>query len=215
MTAAVPQAHRVLVVDDDAQVLSVLEQALDRRGYAVSVAADAESALELLKRTRYDLVLMDVRLPGMNGLEAVEELQKIDRRTPVIVMTALTSRDIAVDAVSRGAYDYCRKPFRVDDIEIVMQRALARRRLVADLEALREQLAAGGPCLDDPRHLTLGERVGLLERAFVLDALTRSGGVQAAAARLLGVSERSMWHLVKKHGIEVERMKKVGAGSER
>lgn len=207
------RACHVLVVDDDLQVQHLLRDALERRHYMVSIAPDAEGALRLLHAGGYDVVLMDVRLPGMNGLDAVDEIRKIDHRTPIIVMTAHGTRDTAVEAVRRGAYDYCRKPFRIDEIEIVMRRALEKRRLVAELERLRGHLAAGIGPWDGPQQ-TLGERVGQIERAFVLDALARAGGVQAAAARLLGVSERSVWHLVKKHGIEVAQLKQaVGGGT--
>jgi two-component system response regulator AtoC len=204
----------VLVVDDDVQVQELLKEVLERRHYAVSAEQDAEGALRSLRSSRYDVVLMDVRLPGMSGFEAIEEIRKRDHRTPIIVMTAHGTRDTAVEAVRRGAYDYCRKPFRIDEIEIVMRRALEKRRLVAELERLREHLASGVGPSDGSSAQTLGEKMDQIERAFVLDALARAGGVQAAAARLLGVSERSVWHLVKKHGIEVARLKQaVGRGA--
>ena len=206
----VPTRNHILVVDDDRGTQALLREALERRDYQVSAVDDAECALEAMARQHFDLVLLDVCLRGMNGLDAVRAMQALDHRTPIIVMTAHSTRDTAAEAVGRGAYDYCRKPFRIDDLERIVRRALEKRRLVAELEQLREQLAAGGPAAGGSGPLTLGERVDLLERAFVLDALARSGGVQAAAARLLGVSERSMWHLVKKHRIEVARMKELG-----
>ena len=85
---------------------------------------------------------MDVRLPGMSGLDAVDEIQKLDRRTPIIIMTAHGTRDTALEAVRRGAYDYFTKPFRLDEMEIIVRRALEKRRLIAELERLRQQLAA-------------------------------------------------------------------------
>jgi two-component system response regulator AtoC len=204
----------VLVVDDDTQIQALLKEALERRHHTVSIEPHAEGALRSLRTGRYDVVLMDVRLPGMSGLDAIDEILRLDHRTPIIVMTAHGTREMAVDAVRRGAYDYCRKPFRIDELEIVMRRALEKRRLVGELERLREDLASGIGGRDGRQPQTLGERVGQIERAFVLDALARAGGVQAAAARLLGVSERSVWHLVKKHGIEVARLKQtVGNGT--
>ena len=210
--AAVP--CRVLVVDDDARIRHLLQETLERRQYAVAVEPDAERALWRLHTARYDVVLMDVRLPGMSGLEAMDRIRTVDHRTPVIVMTAHGTRDTAGAAVRRGAYDYCRKPFRVDELESVMRRALEKRRLVAELEQLREHLASNVGTWDGPQPRTLGERIGQIERAFVLDALARAGGVQAAAARLLGVTERSVWHLGKKHRIEVAQLKRaVGSGT--
>lgn len=208
-----PGPCRVLVVDDDIGIQQLLKEALEQRRYAVTVEPHAEGALVSLAAAPYDVVLMDVRLPGMSGLDALDEIRKLDHRMPIIVMTAHGTRDTGIDVVQRGAYDYCRKPFRIDEIELVMRRAIEKRRLVAELERLREHLAAGVGPGDGQQPATLGERIGQIERAFVLDALARAGGVQAAAARLLGVSERSVWHLVKKHGIEVSRLKQaVGHG---
>src|SRR5688500_2470667 len=87
---------------------------------------------------------MDVRLPGMSGLDAVNEIQKVDRKTPIIVMTAHGTRDTALEAVRRGAYDYFTKPFKLDEMEIIIRRALERRRLSHEIERLREQLASSG-----------------------------------------------------------------------
>jgi two-component system response regulator AtoC len=135
--------HHVLIVDDDPQMQFFLKEALERQQYAVCVAPSAEAALESLKANKFDLILMDVRLPAMSGLEAVEEIQRLDRRTPIIVMTAHGTRDSALDAVRRGAYDYFTKPFSLDEMEIVVRRALERRRLQAELDRLSEQIASG------------------------------------------------------------------------
>jgi two-component system response regulator AtoC len=135
--------HHVLIVDDDPQMQFFLKEALERQQYAVCVAPSAEAALESLKTDKFDLILMDVRLPAMSGLEAVEEIQRLDRRTPIIVMTAHGTRDSALDAVRRGAYDYFTKPFSLEEMEIVVRRALERRRLQAELDRLSEQIASG------------------------------------------------------------------------
>ena len=135
---------QILVVDDDPQMQFFLKEALERQQYAVTVKPSAETALEALASATFDLILMDVRLPGMNGLDAVHEIQKADRRTPIIIMTAHGTRDTALDAVRRGAYDYFTKPFRLDEMEIIVRRALEKKRMLAELEQLREQLAAAG-----------------------------------------------------------------------
>ncbi len=80
----------------------------------------------------------------MSGLDAVDAVQKIDRRTPIIVMTAHGTRDTALEAVRRGAYDYFTKPFRLDELEMIVRRALEKKRLLAEVERLREQLAGSG-----------------------------------------------------------------------
>ena len=157
----------VLIVDDDLQMQFFLKEALERQQYDVSVAPSAEAAIDAIKAEKFDLILMDVRLPGMSGLEAVEEIQTLDRRTPIIVMTAHGTRESALDAVRRGAYDYFTKPFSLDEMEIVVRRALERRRLQMELERLSEQLASGrrrGRLLGSSRAMeevfTLIDRVG-------------------------------------------------------
>jgi two-component system response regulator AtoC len=132
----------ILAVDDDPEMQFFLKEALERQQYAVTLHHRAEDALESLAVSRYDLVLMDVRLPGMSGLDALEEIQKIDRRVPVNVMTANGTRETALEAVRRGAYDYFTKPFRLEEMEIVIRRALERRKLAGEVDRLRDQLAA-------------------------------------------------------------------------
>jgi two-component system response regulator AtoC len=135
-------SYQLLVVDDDPQMQFFLKEALERQEYAVRVMGSAEEALDALKDERFDLILMDVRLPGISGLEAVDEIQKADRRTPIIIMTAHGSRDSALDAVRRGAYDYFTKPFSLDELEIIVRRALEKKRLLGELERLSHELAA-------------------------------------------------------------------------
>src|SRR5688500_192034 len=136
--------YQILVVDDDPQMQFFLKEALEREKYAVTVRPSAEAALEALRPGAFDLILMDVRLPGMSGLDAVHEVQKTDRRTPIIIMTAHGTRDTALEAVRRGAYDYFTKPLRLDEMEIIVRRALEKTRLLGELEQLKQQLAAQG-----------------------------------------------------------------------
>jgi two-component system response regulator AtoC len=163
--------YSVLIVDDDPQMQFFLQEALERQAYGVSVVSSAEAAIEAIASEKFDLILMDVRLPGMNGLDAVQEIQKLERRTPIIVMTAHGTRDSALDAVRRGAYDYFTKPFSLDEMEIVVRRALERRRLQAELERLSEQLASGrrrGRLLGSSRAME--EVFTLIDRAGPTDS---------------------------------------------
>ena len=159
--------YQVLVVDDDPQMQFFLKEAMDLQQYAVSVAPSAEAAIEAIGKGSFDLILMDIRLPGMSGLDAVEAIQQLDCRTPIIVMTAHGTRDSALDAVRRGAYDYFTKPFSLDEMEIVVRRALEKKRLQAELDRLSAQLASGrrrGRLLGSSRAMeevfTLIDRVG-------------------------------------------------------
>src|SRR5918999_155474 len=101
---------QILIVDDEEAVCWALDRALTREGHQVSVAASAEQALAQLDRTRPDVVILDVRLPGMDGLTALGLLRQRLPRVPVLVMTAFGSLDTAVQAVAGGAFDYLTKP---------------------------------------------------------------------------------------------------------
>jgi len=131
---------RILIVDDDPQMRFFLAQALKKEAYEVDIVADATGALQRVRSDSYALVLMDVRLPDMNGLDAVREVKKQDPKTVVIVMTAYGSRDTALEAIKRGAYDYFTKPFKVEELRIVIRRALDKVELSKQVEKLKRQL---------------------------------------------------------------------------
>ncbi|MEW5983923.1 MAG: sigma-54 dependent transcriptional regulator [Acidobacteriota bacterium] len=162
----------VLVIDDDEQMQFFLKEALGRQGYAITLRSTAEEGLQVLKTgDGADLILLDIRLPGMSGLEAVGEILKIDPRVPIIIMTAHGTRDSAIDAIRRGAYDYFTKPFRLEEMEIVIRRALEKRRLNFEIERLREELAAApghGWAPASSRAMT--EVMHLIERAAPTDS---------------------------------------------
>lgn len=152
----------VLVIDDDEQMQFFLNEALRRHGYAVTIRKTAEEGLQILKVDTPDLVLLDIRLPGMSGLDAVGEILKIDPGVPIIMMTAHGTRDTAIDAIRRGAYDYFTKPFRLEEMEIVIRRALEKKKLNSEIERLREELAtspghgwvaSGSPAMAEVLHL--------------------------------------------------------------
>ncbi|MBI1873726.1 MAG: sigma-54-dependent Fis family transcriptional regulator [Acidobacteria bacterium] len=161
----------ILVVDDDEQMQFFLREALERQGYAVVVKGSAEDALEALRADSFDLMLLDVRLPGMSGLVAVEEILKVDARIPIIVMTAHGTRDSAIEAMRRGAYDYFTKPFRLDEMEIIIRRALEKRKLMTEIERLRDELASApghGRMVGASRAMT--EVFHLIERSAPTDS---------------------------------------------
>lgn len=115
---------RVLVVDDEQAICWALQQALTEDGHRVVTVATAEEALKASQSERPDVILMDVRLPGMDGIAALAELRKDPASTPVIIMTAFGSLDIAVGAINSGAFEYLPKPFDLDDAISVIRRAL-------------------------------------------------------------------------------------------
>jgi len=133
-------AEKVLVVDDEEEMQFMLREALTTRGFGVVVAPDAETALDLLHAGGLDLVLLDIRLTGLSGLDAIPKILEIDRDVPVVMMTAHGSRELAVRAMRAGAYDFFEKPFKIDELTTVVRRALEKRALVREIGSLKERL---------------------------------------------------------------------------
>jgi two-component system, NtrC family, nitrogen regulation response regulator GlnG len=128
----------ILVVDDEEAVCWTLERALSSEGHHVDVAASAEEAFRLAAKQRPDAIILDVRLPGMDGLSALDRLRQLSGDAPVIVITAFGNLATAVRAVEGGAFDYLTKPFDLDHALIVVSRALQRRALQSAPPAVAE-----------------------------------------------------------------------------
>ncbi len=123
----VPSGHEVLLVDDEAVVLTVLREALRRGGYRVTTAASGEEAIELMQRRTFDLVLTDKNLPGTSGLEVARIARALPSPPAVILMTGYSSYESAVEALDMGAYDYIEKPIGdLDNLRFRVRRALSR-----------------------------------------------------------------------------------------
>ena len=135
--------ERVLIIDDNADIRSFLQDMiLGPRGYVVTTATDGQSGLELALTQQPDLILLDVNMPRMTGLEVLEALVEHDFSGPVILMTFYGSENIAVQAFRLGVRDYVRKPFEVEEVLAAIDRALTESRLRRERERLMRQLAA-------------------------------------------------------------------------
>ena len=132
----------ILVIDDEEIMREILEALLAREGYDVRLAANALEGLELVRSVPFDAAIVDMMMPGMDGISALDEIKKIDDDLPVLMITAFASVENAIAAMKRGAYDYITKPFKNDEVLVVLRNALAQRRLVAENRALRQNLQA-------------------------------------------------------------------------
>ncbi len=153
---------RILVVDDELSMREVLEIYFSQEGHAVRTAADGLAGQALLDAEAFDLVVTDLRMPGAGGLEVLAHAQAHHPTVPVIIMTAFASTETALQAMKAGAYDYFTKPFKLDEISVVIAKALERRRLVTENLQLREALA------DRRRTGNLIGRSPAMQRVFEL-----------------------------------------------
>ena len=133
---------KILVVDDDAGHRSMLLTLLGDWGYSMQAAVDGESALALCAQQSFDLILMDVRMTGMSGLEALQRIKLEQPTLPILLMTAYSDIKTAVEAIKSGAYDYLTKPLDFDDLRHALDRALDHAALRSENKALQESLAA-------------------------------------------------------------------------
>ncbi|MGC8718557.1 MAG: sigma-54-dependent transcriptional regulator [Thermodesulforhabdaceae bacterium] len=129
----------ILIVDDDPQLRKSFERILASIGHEVKTASSAETGLSIVREKVPDLVIMDVRLPGMNGLEAFEEIKKIEPRLPVIIMTAYGTTETAIEATKRGAFDYILKPFDIPVMLELIEQALKAGKFMRSRVALNAE----------------------------------------------------------------------------
>lgn len=132
---------KIIIVDDDEYMREGLEETLSGGPYALQSCKDGESALGYLSDGSASLLITDMRMPGMTGMELLEKARKADPKLPVVMMTAFATIETAVEAMKKGAFDYIMKPFDAAQIEVVVQKALEHRRLVVENEYLRKELA--------------------------------------------------------------------------
>jgi len=131
--------ERILIVDDEQAMRLFLTEAMKKQGYEVVAAPNAESALDLISQEEVDVAILDVRLPGLSGIEAISRIRHINPQVVPIIMTAYSSRQLKMEAVRAGA-DFFTKPIKIEELNIVVQRALEKRRLLREVRGLEDRL---------------------------------------------------------------------------
>ncbi len=132
----------ILIVDDEASVRDWLTIYLKRAGHSYRTAANGAEALVAIKEERFDLVITDLKMPKVSGLEVLLAVKEKAPFTEVVMITAFATPETAIKAMKAGAYDYLTKPFKIDEMGLIINRALEKRALVQDVTALREQLVS-------------------------------------------------------------------------
>jgi len=142
----------VLLVDDDPLLRRLVTEQLSRSGFEMAAAVSGEEAVESLQATDYDVVLLDMRMNGMTGLDALREIRQLDDPPEVIMLTADTSLGTGIEAMRLGAYDYLTKPATLDEMEAVIRKADEKRRLVRQNAGLRAAATRGTPSAEEGAH---------------------------------------------------------------
>jgi len=136
----VSNAPKILVIDDETAILDTLRILLKREGFEVSTAIGGREGLERLPEIRPDVLLSDVRMPGVGGLEILLAAKEMDPTLPVILMTAQASLQTAIRAVNEGAFYYIQKPFANDELVAICRRAAESRQLKVENQALKTEI---------------------------------------------------------------------------
>ena len=179
----------VLIVDDERSIRLSLRTILSGLGFVIVEAARGEEAVSLVRTAQFDVILLDINMPGMGGIEVCRLMRKISPRLPIIMLTVQGSEDRKVEALDAGADDYITKPFQLREL-IARLRAAVRRNKLAEEDG--SVITVGDVCLDASRHLVLkkGRTVHLTPKQFeLLQFLMENAGKPVPHARLL----RSVW----------------------
>jgi two-component system response regulator PilR (NtrC family) len=134
--------EKILVVDDEQSLREVLSIMLKRAGYAVTSVSDGEEAIEQVQKEIFDLVITDLRMPKVDGMEVLRAVKSASPETVVLIITAFATADSAVEAMKQGAYDYLTKPFQVDEVQLIIRNALEKRRLTTENILLKREMAS-------------------------------------------------------------------------
>src|SRR5260221_3154279 len=137
---AVSHKGTILVVDDEEIMREILETLLTREGYDVRLASSGAEGLELARALPFDAAIVDIMMPGLDGIATLDELKRIDDDLNVIIITAYASIESAIAAMNTGAFDYITKPFKNDEVLVVVRNAMERRRLLNENRNLRQNI---------------------------------------------------------------------------
>ena len=136
---------KILLVDDEARALEALGRALQMMGYETVGVTDPKTAQALLAKERYDIMVADLIMPEIDGIEILEHCKKVDPDLPVIILTGYGTVKTAVEAMRKGAFDYVTKPYNIDEIDMIIKRALQQKALLHENRLLRETLSQRFP----------------------------------------------------------------------
>ena len=134
------RGHRVLVVDDDLEMGRLIADVLQEDGFFVTIMGDSLEASKILKKEDFDVIVTDLKMKGLKGLDLLEEVKRVAPLTPVIIITAFGTIESAIQAMKIGAYDYITKPFQMDELVLTVKKALENRLLKREVARLKKEV---------------------------------------------------------------------------
>jgi two-component system response regulator AtoC len=133
-------AMHILAVDDDAVACDLLREVLEQEGYQVSTAGSGQAAIHLAREVPFDLAIIDIRMPDISGIEVLKALKRANTQMPVLMTTAYSSMNTAIEAIREGAFDYLSKPCKMEELTITVKRALEQSKLLRENQYFRQEL---------------------------------------------------------------------------
>jgi two-component system nitrogen regulation response regulator NtrX len=185
---------RILVIDDERSIRNTLKEILQYEKYDVDLAEDGANGLDLLSKNEYDMVLCDIKMPGMDGIEVLENIQASFRDTPVVMISGHGNIDTAVESIKKGAFDFIEKPLDLNRLLITIRNAMDKSNLLTETRVLKKkvnqryEIIGSSPAMT--RILDMVERVALTE-ARVLITGANGTGKELLARRLHERSHRA------------------------
>ncbi|WP_306587160.1 acetoacetate metabolism transcriptional regulator AtoC [Hafnia paralvei] len=174
------QPCRILIVDDEKNVLRMLNTVFSQEGNQVFCADNGQDALAIFEQERPDVVLMDIRMPTMNGLEALQRMREKWLDTPIILMTAYAAVETAVEALRLGAFDYVIKPFELDELKLLINRALQLRNMKQEINILHRELSDSYHCdkilTNNPKMMELCRTIAKVAQSHANVLVTGESG---------------------------------------
>ncbi|MEW6674942.1 MAG: response regulator [Nitrospirota bacterium] len=197
---------KILIVEDEKSMRDVLQILLEGENYTVMAASGGDDGLSCINKDTFDLVITDIKMPKVDGFEILKKVKEVSPDTPVIMITAFGTTESAFEAMKLGAYDYIHKPFKIDEIRLIVKKAIEKKKLREELTMLKKQIKTSEETMSIPElhdeGIDLDRIIETIEKNYLLKALEKTGGVKTDAAKLLNLSFRSFRHRLYKYDIK-------------
>lgn len=180
---------KLLIAEDEKNFSLILQKELSRRNYDVSIASDGKSAIEFCQKVDYDVVVMDMMMPSMNGLQALKALKQSEPSPEIIMLTGNATVETAIEAMKAGAYDYLTKPCKIEELDVLIRKAFERRDLQKENLYMHTRLSRkeNGPCLIT-NNRKMEEMLALVEKVARTDSNTLIVGESGVGKELIAQS---------------------------